>query len=157
MRLSNAVRKAENFVGITTVLLMIVLIAVQVVFRYALDSPLAWTEELNRLAMVWLSCIGAAIAMRERAHVQIEVLYDHVPAPVQTLFRLLGHVIVIGFSLFMVVYGVILVSGLFANRVGALDLPLAVFFMPLPLAGALFLFHVVCEPPPRNPTKVSID
>ena len=53
MRLSNAVRKAENFVGITTVLLMIVLIAVQVVFRYALDSPLAWTEELNRLAMVW--------------------------------------------------------------------------------------------------------
>ena len=51
----------------------------------------------------------------------------------------------------------ILVAGQFANRVGALDLPLAVFFIPLPVSGALFLFHVIFEKSPENPTKVSID
>jgi len=154
---SDGIRKAENFMGILAVLVMIALIMLQVVFRYVLGSPLAWTEELNRLAMVWLSCVGSAIAMRERAHVQIDVLYERMSAKVQKMFRVLGHFIVIPFSLFMVVYGTILVSGLFVNRVGALGLPLAVFFIPLPMCGLLFLYHVMLEKPPENPTKVSID
>lgn len=157
MNISEGVRKAENFMGIFTVLAMIALIVLQVTFRYVLDSALAWTEELNRLAMVWLSCTGAAIATRERAHVQIDVLYERVSETSQKLFRALGHLVVISFSLFMVVYGSILVAGQFANRVGALDLPLAVFFIPLPVSGALFLFHVIFEKSPENPTKVSID
>lgn len=157
MHLSDSIRKVENFAGIVTVLAMIVLILLQVTFRYVFDSPLAWTEELNRLAMVWLSCIGAAMAMRERAHVEIDIVYDRVSDPTKKVFRILGHLIVIPFSLFMLVYGTILVSGQFANRVGALDLPLAAFFIPLPVCGALFLYHVIFETPPENPTRVSID
>jgi TRAP-type C4-dicarboxylate transport system permease small subunit len=154
---SAAIKKAENFVGISIVMMMIVLMLMQVIFRYALGDALAWSEELNRLAMVWLGFIGAAIGVREREHIQIEVLYQNVSERTKKLFRAISYLIVVSFSLFITVYGFILVSGLFANRVGALDLPVAMYFIPVPLSGLLFLYHMICEKSDKDHTTVSFD
>jgi TRAP-type C4-dicarboxylate transport system permease small subunit len=154
---SAAIKKAENFVGISIVMMMIVLMLLQVIFRYALGDALAWSEELNRLAMVWLGFIGAAIGVREREHIQIEVLYQNVSERTKKLFRAISYLIVVSFSLFITVYGFILVSGLFANRVGALDMPVAMYFIPVPLSGLLFLYHMICEKSDKDHTTVSFD
>jgi TRAP-type C4-dicarboxylate transport system permease small subunit len=154
---SAAIKKAENFVGISIVMMMIVLMLMQVIFRYALGDALAWSEELNRLAMVWLGFIGAAIGVREREHIQIEVLYQNVSERTKKLFRAISYLIVVSFSLFITVYGFILVSGLFANRVGALDMPVAMYFIPVPLSGLLFLYHMICEKSDKDHTTVSFD
>jgi TRAP-type C4-dicarboxylate transport system permease small subunit len=155
--ISAAIKMAENFVGISIVMMMIFLMLLQVIFRYALGDALAWTEELNRLAMVWLGFIGAAIAIREREHIQIEVLYQYVSERIKKVFRAISYIIVVSFSLFITVYGFILISSLFSNRVGALDLPLAMYFIPVPLSGLLFLYHMICEKSQKDHTTVSFD
>ena len=155
--ISTAIKKGENFTGIFIILMMIVLMLLQVFFRYILRSALAWSEELNRLAMVWLGFIGACIAVREREHIKIEVLYQYVSERVKKIFRVIGYCIVVPFSLFMLVYGVILISKLFSNRVGAMDLPVAIFFIPLPLSGLLFLYHMIFEKSQKEHTTVSLD
>ena len=53
---------------------MCVLIFGQVFFRYALDMPLSWTEELSRHLMIWSAFLGAAVAFRRRAHLGIDLL-----------------------------------------------------------------------------------
>ena len=155
--ISAAIKMAENFVGISIVMMMILLMLLQVVFRYALGDALAWTEELNRLAMVWLGFIGAAIGIREREHIQIEVLYLVVPDWAKKVFRAISWLVVIPFSLFMAVYGSILISSLFSNRVGALDMPVAAYFIPVPVSGLLFLYHMLCEKSTKDRATVSID
>lgn len=41
--------------------LIVALTIAQVFFRFALNSPLVWSEELARLLLVWVTFIGAAV------------------------------------------------------------------------------------------------
>lgn len=42
---------------------MIVLVAVQVVFRYALNYPITWSEELTAYLFAWLIFLGATVSI----------------------------------------------------------------------------------------------
>lgn len=44
----------------TLLAVMTALILLQVFFRYVLNSPLVWAEELARLNMIWMAFLGAA-------------------------------------------------------------------------------------------------
>src|SRR5262249_37808184 len=43
--------------------------ALQVFWRYALNAPLSWPEEVSRLLLIWLTYIGALVAPQSRLHV----------------------------------------------------------------------------------------
>src|SRR4030042_3329311 len=58
---------------------MVVLIAMQVCFRYALNEPLAWTEEVARHLMIWSALLGAAGAYRRKGHLGMDILVMHLP------------------------------------------------------------------------------
>src|SRR6266545_2303760 len=47
---------------------LVVALFLQVLFRYVIEAPLAWTEEGARFGLVWLSMLSAAIAAREGQH-----------------------------------------------------------------------------------------
>ncbi len=40
----------------------------QVVFRYLLHAPLAWSEELARFLLMWMASLSAAYAFKTRSH-----------------------------------------------------------------------------------------
>jgi TRAP-type C4-dicarboxylate transport system permease small subunit len=58
---------------------MLVVTILQVVFRYALTLPLAWTEEAARVLFVLTMFFGIAIAIREREHVVVDFLFNRLP------------------------------------------------------------------------------
>jgi TRAP-type C4-dicarboxylate transport system permease small subunit len=74
-------RKLERFVqGLMTVenwivaplfLIMLALMFIQVVYRYVLESPLPWSEELCRYLFIITSFMGGAVATAERSHIEI--------------------------------------------------------------------------------------
>ncbi|MGY2938439.1 TRAP-type C4-dicarboxylate transport system permease small subunit [Bradyrhizobium sp. GM6.1] len=47
---------------------MVVLVFGNVVLRYGFNSGIAISEELSRWLLVWLTFLGAVVAMREHAH-----------------------------------------------------------------------------------------
>jgi TRAP-type C4-dicarboxylate transport system permease small subunit len=51
-----------------------VLVVAGVVFRYAFNDPLTWSEELIVGLFTWLVFIGAAIGVRAHAHIRIDVM-----------------------------------------------------------------------------------
>jgi TRAP-type transport system small permease protein len=51
---------------------MVVMVFVNAAGRYLLGQGLAVSEELSRLAFVWLIMIGAVVAVRERAHIGMD-------------------------------------------------------------------------------------
>ncbi|MEJ2134846.1 MAG: TRAP transporter small permease subunit [Desulfofustis sp.] len=59
------VRALDGFAYLLLVgstLVMVISILLQVFFRYVMNAPLYWSEEIARYAFVWLVFIGAAIA-----------------------------------------------------------------------------------------------
>ena len=54
--------------------LMVVLVFGNVVLRYAFNSGITVSEELSRWLFVWLTFLGALVALKERAHLGTDVL-----------------------------------------------------------------------------------
>jgi TRAP-type transport system small permease protein len=58
---------------------MVVLVFGNVVLRYAFNSGITLSEELSRWLMVWLTFLGAIVALREHAHLGVDTLIRALP------------------------------------------------------------------------------
>lgn len=45
-----------------------------VFFRYVMQSPFMWTEEIARYLMVWMGFTAISIALKQNRHIKVEVL-----------------------------------------------------------------------------------
>lgn len=72
-------------IGIVAVLASILIASV--FWRYVLNSAIAWSEEGCKYLMVWLTFVGAPIALRRFAHINIDLLQKAVPARVQQFLK----------------------------------------------------------------------
>lgn len=75
--------------------LMVVLVFGNVVMRYALNSGITMSEELSRLAFVWMIFLGAALALRDHAHIGIDTLIRALPARAAKAAVLLGYLLML--------------------------------------------------------------
>ena len=67
-------RRAEN-VSVALLATMFVSLIVQVVFRYFVNMPMGWTDELSLICWTWLVLWGAAFVVRERDEIRFELLH----------------------------------------------------------------------------------
>jgi C4-dicarboxylate transporter, DctM subunit len=51
---------------------MTLVVFFQITNRYIFGSPLAWTEEVARLAFIWMTPLGAYFALKANSHIAIE-------------------------------------------------------------------------------------
>ena len=58
---------------------MVVLVFGNVVLRYVFNSGIATSEELSRWLMVWLTFLGAIVALRQHAHLGVDTLVRALP------------------------------------------------------------------------------
>ncbi|MCV2869295.1 TRAP transporter small permease [Defluviimonas sp. WL0002] len=72
--------RLEGVVIFAAMAVLIVMLALQVLFRFVLDQPLDFTEEAARLLFAWLVFIGAARAMRVSQHFIVDLVYNALPA-----------------------------------------------------------------------------
>ena len=71
--------KLLRFVMFVCLVIMVVLVFGNVVLRYAFNSGITVSEELSRWLFVWLTFIGAVVAMRDRAHLGMDSVVSRLP------------------------------------------------------------------------------
>ena len=59
---------------------MVVLVFGNVVLRYTMNSGITVSEELSRWLFVWLTFMGAVVALREHGHLGTDALVSRLPA-----------------------------------------------------------------------------
>ena len=59
--------------------IMVVLVFSNVVLRYAFNSGITVSEEVSRWLFVWLTFLGAIVAMREHGHLGVDSLVKRLP------------------------------------------------------------------------------
>ena len=60
-------------------LAMVLMVFGNVVLRYAFNSGITVSEELSRFCFVWLTFVGAVVAMRDGAHLGMSNVVDRLP------------------------------------------------------------------------------
>jgi len=73
-------RRLEETVGSLVLAVMVTIAFVNVVTRYFIQLPLAFTEEITVNLFVWLVLLGTATAFRDDAHLKVVFFVDRLPA-----------------------------------------------------------------------------
>ncbi len=71
--------KALELLVVLCLFAMVVMVFGNVVMRYAFNSGIQISEEMSRYAFIWLTYLGAMIAMREGGHLGVDTLVKHLP------------------------------------------------------------------------------
>jgi TRAP-type transport system small permease protein len=77
-----------RWIGAACLGLMVVVILIQVFFRYALNSALPWPEETSRFLMLWSTGLMAPTAFRRGGFVAIDMIVRMLPRMVATVLSI---------------------------------------------------------------------
>ena len=75
--------------------LMVVLVFINVVLRYAFNSGITVSEELSRWLFVWLTFMGAIVALHDKAHLGTDTLVSRLPVRGKKTCLVLGHLLML--------------------------------------------------------------
>jgi TRAP-type C4-dicarboxylate transport system permease small subunit len=71
--------RAEDWATLGLFWVLAVVVFLQFFTRYALNNPIAWTEEIARYLLTCVGFLGGAMAVRRQSHIQVEFLYLYLP------------------------------------------------------------------------------
>ncbi|MGF1697100.1 TRAP transporter small permease [Vibrio lamellibrachiae] len=77
------------------------IVAYEVLARYFLDSPTIWAYDTSLFLFGYISALGGAYAQQKKSHINVDVLYLHVPMTVKRLFSLITIILAVGFLVVM--------------------------------------------------------
>ncbi|WP_335964423.1 TRAP transporter small permease [Galbibacter sp. PAP.153] len=140
-------KKIDLLLGRFLVLIMAIMVINvlwQVFTRYVTGTPSSFTDELARYLMIWVGVLGAAYVSGRNMHVAIDVLPSKTSTKTQQKLKILVNVLIILFALVAFVIGgirLVYISYILGQHSPALNVPLAVVYLVIPISGLLIIFY----------------
>jgi len=116
----------------------------QVFTRFIMGKPSSWTEELATFLLIWVSLLGAAVALGRGAHLGIDYFASKLPERTRIQTELFVFAVVSLFSLLvMVVGGIGLVKQTLAlEQISvALHIPMGYVYLAIPISGSFLVLY----------------
>jgi C4-dicarboxylate transporter DctQ subunit len=85
-------RSLTDNVAVVLMATMFVCFLLQIFFRYVLNRPLGWTEEVTVLCWVWVVLWSAAFLLSDAEEVRFDIVYSAVPRRVRRVFVVVSSV-----------------------------------------------------------------
>ncbi len=125
--------------------MIVMTIGTEVVRRFVLSYSSIWGEEIARYAFIYLVWIGVSAAVRDRAHIRIDVLMQFLSARGKALIYLLGDFVMLGVSLLALFYSyeTLVVSMKFGSVTHGLRIDQAWFLAAVPFGFTLTSFRLL--------------
>src|SRR5882724_10346540 len=78
---------------------MVTDVAIQVIWRYVLQDPQTWTEELALYLFAWEIFLGAGLAFGRKAHIVVDVVFMALRGTARRVLVVVGDLVVLVFLL----------------------------------------------------------
>jgi TRAP-type C4-dicarboxylate transport system permease small subunit len=75
---------------------MVIMVFGNVVLRYGFNSGIDVSDEMSRYCFIWLTYIGAMVAMREKGHLGVDTLVKHLGVGGKKLCLFLSEALMLG-------------------------------------------------------------
>jgi TRAP-type C4-dicarboxylate transport system permease small subunit len=126
--------------------LLVLTVTWQVLTRFILRDPSSFTEELARFLLIWIGLLGAAYALRTKAHLGIDILLQRSVGTQKKVVEIIVYSFIILFAFFiMILGGYRLVSiTLSLNQLSAaMGIKMGYIYIVLPLSGTLMIYYSI--------------
>ncbi|SFE85547.1 TRAP transporter small permease [Roseivivax sediminis] len=126
---------------------MPLIVGANIALRYLTGHSLSWADEAARYLMIWMTFVGAGLALRMGAHVAITNLQDALPGRGQQILRgalVIGLLIFFGF---MVSVGIEYAQRMQYQMTPALRVPFLYVYAAMPVGFSLLIVHLLLIAP----------
>lgn len=136
---------AERWALLVFYLMLVMTMAVEVLRREIFAYSSVWGEEIVRYSFIYLVWIGAAAAVRDRAHIRIDVLLHYLGPRMKAALYIFGDLVMFVIALIAVYWSweTVMVSAKFGSVTHGLRISLVWFLMAVPLGFALMILRLV--------------
>ena len=125
------------------VITVAVVVLLQVLMRYLVAQPNPWSEEVSRFAFIWVSLLGASLAVEHRAHFGFDQVTKKLAPRAQRVVETFAGGVVLVFALLLIATGIALMHLTMGERSAALNLPIALVYAAVPVSGVLMVIHLL--------------
>lgn len=123
---------------------LVATMAIEVLRREVFAYSSIWGEEIVRYSFIYLVWIGAAAAVRDRAHIRIDVILEFCSNRIKTLLYILGDLVTLFVACIALYwsYESFAVSLKFGAVSHGLRMPMGWFLAAVPLGFCLVLYRL---------------
>jgi C4-dicarboxylate transporter DctQ subunit len=136
-------RNIEEILGLILLFAICIVAVIKVASRYLFRDPSSWAEEICTYLFVWMSFVGAALALKKHEHFAIEILVDKLNVKTAGTTRILTTFFVIVFSCIVIWYGLRLTMNGWHVVTPATEIPRSIPYAAVPFGGILMLIRSI--------------
>jgi len=149
-------RGAMHVVAAVAALLVVIetgVLLAGVIYRYALHDPLIWSDELASTLFIWLSMLGAVLALDRGEHMRLTAIVNKMSEKWRIWFETVAALIVCIFVLMIIHPAVDHASEQMAITTPALEIPDGLRAGALPVGAILMLLAAIARMASRSTLK----
>ena len=133
-------RHPEDWLAMLIFWSLAFIVFLQFFTRYVLNDSLAWTEEIARYGLMWVTFIGGAMVTRRKTHIAVELLSNLLPAgPIRVALLVLVDVITLGFLALLAYFSVTITERMASQWMTVFELPMSYVYAGVAL-GCIGMF-----------------
>lgn len=116
---------------------LIAAIFLQVFFRYALNSPLAWPEEAGRYLFIWIVFLGIPEAYRDGKHLGMDLFVSRLPHVLRVILARTVEVVILVIAVVTTWFSIDLVELTMRQTAPVLKIPIGFIYLSFTIGFAL--------------------
>ncbi len=132
-----------KWVMVSMTIVIFIITTYTVFTRYILNIVPSWSEEIPRYLLVWITYLGAGLAIKFKEHISLDVFFNLMPLRARQVghFFLNGLVAIV--AVIMVVYGIGLVNHFGEDLMESIPVTNFWLYLAMPVSGTLMLLYLV--------------
>ncbi|MBC6405593.1 MAG: TRAP transporter small permease [Rhodospirillales bacterium] len=136
---------AERWLLLVFYAMIVATIVVEVLRRFVLSYSSIWGEEIARYAFIYLAWVGASAAVKDRAHIRIDVLIHIMPRRGKAALYFFGDLCMLGLACVAIYTSIesILTSMRYGSVTHGLRISLVWFLAAVPLGFTLMVYRLL--------------
>ena len=123
-------KKAADLIGTVSYGVLFLTFIFQVAMRFLFNKPLTWSDELIVILYVFSMFWAGAFLLREKEHVMLDLVYEHLPPQGKRGFQIAYALIIGGLFLWAVPDSYSYVRFMMRESTPVLDVPFGYVFFP---------------------------
>ena len=142
-QISRISEKAVRYTLVGMVAVMTIIIIVQVFLRYLFLYSLSWSEEVARYLMIWVSFLGASLAVKYGLHIGVEFVVTRIAAGPKRAIALLAKVSMLFFLILFTIGGLQVAWALRDQDSPALLFSMFYAYLSAPVGGVFMIIQLL--------------
>ncbi len=138
-------RDAELWLLLTFYVMRVITMAIEVLRREVFSYSSIWGEEIVRYSFIYLAWIGAAAAVKERAHIRIDVVMHYLSPRPKALLYIFGDLVMFIVAVIALYWSLetVHVSAKFGSVTDGLRISKVWFLMAVPVGFTLIIWRLL--------------